>query len=64
LHAVLPEESIALIFGENQIVNELKFRNIGQHQSSAKRNFVEQLRQIAHRLGRIKETNLQKKEIL
>jgi regulatory protein len=27
----LLEESIALNFGENQIVNELKFRNIGQY---------------------------------
>jgi hypothetical protein len=30
LRAVLLEESIALNFGENQIVNELKFR-IGQY---------------------------------
>jgi hypothetical protein len=31
LRAVLLEESIALNFGENRIVNELKFRNIGQY---------------------------------
>jgi regulatory protein len=68
LRAVLLEESIALNFGENRIVNELKFRNIGQYNINlalkeiSNEEYLDTFDKIAlQNWDSIKETNLQKK---